>query len=185
MACLSYAPDLVWRSGHTRAIDRFMIMPGARYLVVAIAGLVLAASCSDGTSRSPFPADTHVIFPASEAPRFAEMNCVTSAIPSQAAEFWTPTEAQIEELEPRLYEHLRATRTRIDPESYVRQYAGFIVDGRQIIYVNGLNGDVLFNGERRLEWRESPIWVCDGGTLQFSAEYDPEEHRFLRPAFED
>lgn len=104
---------------------------------------------------------------------------------------WTPSEEQLEALEDQLIllvaRELENAGQTPSPGGYYRQYAGFIIGGRQIIYVNGVDeagidsdpGPAFHPGN----WREHAIRICDGGTITFGAEYDPATQQISNFAF--
>jgi hypothetical protein len=78
-------------------------------------------------------------------------------------------------------------------DDYFRQYAGFVVGGRPIIYVNGIHRsyiestiraqkEVLFHIAGS-DWQHEPIVVCDGGAAFFGVEYDVDSRTFRNLAF--
>src|SRR5262249_48262706 len=96
---------------------------------------------------------------------------------------WTPSPAQIDDLEGRLILLLSQQRETCgkSPSAgvYYRQYAGFIVGGRRVIYVNGVSESAVHESddpERPFDWRTQAMSVCDGGTITFGVEYDPATH---------
>lgn len=90
---------------------------------------------------------------------------------------WTPTRAQLAAFDSALTVHLRArlARERRHPpvSAYHRQFAGLVIGGRRIVYVNGFaaDEDVRFFPSN---WRAEPVSACDGGIGYFGAEYDVE-----------
>lgn len=101
--------------------------------------------------------------------------------------FWTPDPDAIRALEAALAPMLdRELAHRFKDSShrpgihdYYRQYVGIHVGRRRVIYVNGFHRLHVEHLERvRPEltprWRTQVVHVCDGGTLFFGAEYDPE-----------
>jgi len=98
------------------------------------------------------------------------------ATPQGAKDFWTPTEAQLDELEADLIKELEARR-RSDPRrdiAYHRQYVGFVKDGTSLIYGNYYPGaDGLFRYERT-----RAVGVCDGGSAFWGVVYDPATRTF-------
>ena len=64
---------------------------------------------------------------------------------------------------------------RYPPADYYRQYAGLIVNGRRVVYVNGFHRKYLEISARSGHtpaWRTTPVNVCDGAELFFGAEFD-------------
>jgi hypothetical protein len=106
---------------------------------------------------------------------------------------WRPTPGQIRELEAGLgpvlrdaleKRHARGAVTGHEPRAvyllshlapYRRQYAGLVLRGRRIIYVNAA---FFPPGEDTTRWRETASLVCDGGDDFFGVEYDPATRRF-------
>ena len=70
---------------------------------------------------------------------------------------------------------------------YLRQYAGVLVKGKRVIYVNGFNKGLLAEEAKSAEetkqkidttyWRHYPVHVCDGWMWFFGAEIDPASMR--------
>jgi hypothetical protein len=66
----------------------------------------------------------------------------------------------------------------------MRQYAGFIISGRKIIYVNAFPKGMieeearLLPGRPEFDWRHQAMRVCDGGHRFFGVEYDPATEKF-------
>lgn len=104
--------------------------------------------------------------------------------------YWTPGAAQIRELEAGLTPLLRDSLNRIGGGRtatvaqhlavYHRQYAGLVMNGRRIIYVNGFvqSPEMAEATGDTTRWRELPTQVCDGGEAFFGVEYDPATRRF-------
>ena len=98
----------------------------------------------------------------------------------RADNFWTPTKAQIVELEKYLERLSTLDSDRCcnsgkivgSPKDYPRQYVGVIVRGKQFIYINA--------GASETEEIRS---VCDGGKSFWGALYDPESKTFSELAF--
>ena len=103
-----------------------------------------------------------------------------------------PSAAQIEALESRLpavfKENLKARAG--DPmfganyperslSAYSRQYAGLVIHGHRIIYLNAFIARFTSNPR----WRDEPVIICDGGTVTFGVEYDPVTKTFANFAF--
>jgi hypothetical protein len=104
--------------------------------------------------------------------------------PQHVTGTWLPTSEQIREVEARLPGALGAIALRRgsqyrQPKSFQRQYAGFLIDGGKIIYVNAFPdgaGDPNPNappGFDHFDWRQQAVIVCDGGPAFFGVEYDP------------
>ena len=97
--------------------------------------------------------------------------------------WWKPKSDDIERADRKLtnavdaaFQRLEAKRREHRPDRYYRQYAGFLRDGKRVLYVNAL-GRQLSDGERwwKIEsrgWRDEFHNICDGGTTTFGAVYD-------------
>ena len=68
---------------------------------------------------------------------------------------------------PILQDALRQIPGR-EANDYYRQYAGAVIGGERIVYVNGFFGGKLADA---LQWRTKAIGACDGGSNFFGAEY--------------
>jgi hypothetical protein len=62
------------------------------------------------------------------------------------------------------------------PEKYFRQYAGIVLNGHKIIYVNALCEEA--GNKYETYWREHFVLVFDGGECFWHIRYDPETKRF-------
>lgn len=122
----------------------------------------------------------------------ATMHQCSRATPN-ATGAWTPTTAQLLELESQLPQ-LAALATQLgisqeigDPNASFRQYLGVIVDGHRFVYVNAAlskekpakaahiasqSTGTPFQAEPK------PIIVCDGGSHFWGVLYDPETKKF-------
>ena len=97
-----------------------------------------------------------------------------------AESFWTPTKTQIAELEERLkrLKDLASDRCcnygKIEgsPRDYPRQYAGVVVRGKKLIYINA-----------GVPATKEVTMVCDGGKSYWGVLYDPETKTFSELAF--
>jgi hypothetical protein len=101
---------------------------------------------------------------------------------------WTPSTAQIAELERRLPDALNTALSKRSTnnaraEVIARQYAGFLIGGRKTIYVNAFTKQETTAGAYPHDWRHSAVVVCDGGAVFFGVEYDPEKKTFANFAF--
>ncbi|WP_266160764.1 hypothetical protein [Dyella silvatica] len=71
-----------------------------------------------------------------------------------------------------------------NPESYVRQYVGITIRGRQYVYINAFHYSILSaHSKERDLWKHKPVMVCDGGDAFWGALYDPETREFSELAF--
>jgi hypothetical protein len=88
--------------------------------------------------------------------------------------YWTPTEQDILLLEENLPSFLleNSTSFRRKPpvweqlDTYKRQYAGLIMNGRKIIYGN------FFCSDPGTDWKEEWLFVMDGGDCFFQLQFD-------------
>jgi hypothetical protein len=108
--------------------------------------------------------------------------------PGPVEDVWTPSEEQIEEVEDNLILHLARELEQAgqspSPGGYYRQYAGFVVGGKRIIYVNGVDESAIERDTAAaFDWRTQAVQICDGGTITFGAEYDPTTRQFSNFAF--
>jgi hypothetical protein len=134
------------------------------------------------------PADG-AIFPESRARDL--LNQCSRGVPGPVEGTWVPSSRQIRELEARLPEALDnvlAKRGEYQNRSrdFLRQYGGFIVGGRKIIYMNAfprflIGEEKTFHADRHKtapDWRTEMKGVCDGGPAFFGVEYDPATRTF-------
>jgi hypothetical protein len=110
--------------------------------------------------------------------------------PGPVESVWTPTPAQLDALEDELIlflsRQLEAAGIGRSPGDYYRQYAGFVVGGRQIIYVNGVGAsaiDVEPIPYHPFDWHTQATQICDGGPITFGVEYDVATHSFANFSF--
>lgn|GEM_PF-501660 len=112
-------------------------------------------------------------------------------VPGPVQGTWTPSAAQIAELEARLpgaLDDVLAKRgdSRKRSRDFLRQYGGFIVGGRKIIYMNAFPRFLLRDEKSAYadrhrsvpDWRSVMEGVCDGGPDFFGVEYDPAMKTF-------
>lgn len=103
---------------------------------------------------------------------------------------WAPSPAQLDELESALIQlvsqELEEAGMSPSPGNYYRQYAGFVIGGRRVIYVNGFGASLLDhepNPYHPFDWRTQSTQICDGGPITFGVEYDPVTRRFANFSF--
>jgi hypothetical protein len=162
-----------------------------RFLVFSI--FALAAACAPPPAQPPEPSqhvtapllrpDQRTILDGPEALKLAHQCSRVSPGPVQSQ--WTPTEAQIAALEPTLASviatHLQAEESKASPGDYYRQYAGFVIRGRRVIYINGVDHSMIEqtpNPAYPFDWRTQAVEICDGGSITFGVEYDVESGYF-------
>jgi hypothetical protein len=107
------------------------------------------------------------------------------SFPERLVGSWRPSPAEVEAVERSLPSAIDAAFLRLRqlgnqqkrPERYYRQYAGFVRDGKRVIYVNAIR-DYLNEGrppEVTSRGRQDHfIDICDGGAIAFGAVYDIE-----------
>jgi hypothetical protein len=139
--------------------------------------LALAVGASAVAAAATWSAD-RAIFTA-EAAR-TKWSCLFRA----GATPWTPAAGDVDALEQRLPDHLRAALPRQRPArggkaplweratAYKRQYVGVRRDGRRIVHAN------FFCDAWKKDWRTEPIVVLDGGDCYFQIEYDVDKASF-------
>jgi hypothetical protein len=152
----------------------------------ALAFLAAAVLCSaPAEARSLLNPQWGTIFQAAQAGQLAHQ--CSRASPSPVTGTWQPTFAQIAALEPKLSDYLTAqlvpySKERPSAADYYRQYGGLVVNGRQIIYVNGFYRGLLLTAPQTA-WLTRPELICDGGIIAFGIEYDPATGAFNHFAF--
>ena len=152
--------------------------------VCGIALLLLTAPVVAATTLDP--ADGAVF--SEEAARDLLNQCSRNT-PGPVQGTWQPNKAQIaklEELLPKAIDEALAKRGEHPDRSrvYLRQYAGLVVGGRKIIYVNAFTRDVLGTEQSStLDWRLHATLVCDGGSGFFGVEFDPDKETFAHFEF--
>lgn len=111
--------------------------------------------------------------------------------PGPVSDVWTPSDADLDTLEDplivQLARELEARGESPSPGGYYRQYAGFVIGGKRVIYVNGVSEAAIERdlGNATFDWRTQPVQICDGGSITFGAEYDPATHQISNFAFND
>ena len=163
------------------------------FLVLAVPALAGCVQPLPPDAHSPWPAETHTVLSGEAATRLSRQ--CSRASPGPIDGVWMPTDAQITELEialrSLLAQRLEAAGLRSSPNDYYRQYAGFVIGGRPIIYVNGLDY-TLISEERDARrairtpgysWRTHSVDICDGGPITFGVEYDTTTRTFANFAF--
>lgn len=106
--------------------------------------------------------------------------------PGPISAVWQPSFAQIAAMEPKLSDLLSAqlkpySKDRLSAADFYRQYGGLVVNGRQIIYINGFYRGLLPTAGQN--WLTRPVLICDGGVMAFGVEYDPATGSFSNFAF--
>ena len=174
-------------------------------IMAMLLALILAGACSQsvappGEAATPVappvptvaldPAEG-AILPSAKAERLARQ-CSRKS-PGPVTGTWSPSKAMIADLEFTLGEEIEHELKAIPDagakaQDYYRQYAGLLIGGRQVIYVNGVHATVVERDQgagrpKRGLWTNEPIMICDGGTITFGVEYDPATKAFANFAF--
>jgi hypothetical protein len=167
-----------------------------RLLAVLIAA---TAACAPTSPPSPptavqeevaelWTADTRTVLTGDAAQTLARQCSRIS--PGPVEEVWTPSEAEIAALEDQLIlllaGELEEAGQSPSPGGYYRQYAGFVIDGERVIYVNGVDESAIErapNPNHQFDWRTQAVTICDGGPITFGVEYDPATRQFSNFAF--
>lgn len=128
--------------------------------------------------------DYWTILPRNEAEKMRQP--CSRPLLKQLGAVWNASAADIEKAERKLPAAIDAAFARLSraedqrrrPDRYYRQYAGFLRNGKRVIYLsaNGV-GKVITEADLG-EWRTTEILACDTGTYAFSAVYDLEKDRF-------
>ena len=107
--------------------------------------------------------------------------------PAHITGYWTPAVSDIQQLERDAPTYLKAQK-RTTPKMMVkhyRQYAGFIQQGRKMIYVNGFQDpeDRGYPSHGHTQWQSEPVVACDGGPSYYGMEYDIQTRQFYHLEF--
>ncbi|HEY1268934.1 MAG TPA: hypothetical protein VGH16_16880 [Candidatus Binatia bacterium] len=153
-----------------------MIKPAVRAFVVI--GLLY------GSAAAAERHDYWTILPKKEAEKMRQP--CSRPLLKELGSVWEPSEANIERAEKKLPAAIDAAFARLSrpedrrrrPDRYYRQYAGFLRNGKRVIYVSATGVDKNINEIDTREWRTAEILACDTGTYSFSAVYDIEKDRF-------
>lgn len=157
-----------------------------RTVAVAVAVALLAATNAFGGVLAAFEARDGAIL-SGEGSK-ALLNQCSRGAPRNVTGTWTPNRQQIAELEKALPAALAAEpshgRDLGSVKTFRRQYAGFLIGSRRIIYVNAFPPEVGGPNKegppaaRSFDWHKQPVMVCDGGPAFFGVEYDPATKAF-------
>lgn len=130
-----------------------------------------------------WPASTRTILSA-DAARALGRQC-SRVSPGPIEDVWIPNDADAAAVDDQLIilvaRKLEERGESPSPGGYHRQYAGLVIGGRRVIYVNGVQAQLTANGLS--DWRTQPVQICDGGALTFGVEYDPATRQFANFAF--
>jgi hypothetical protein len=172
-------------------------MVSVKHLIVAalIAGVATACApttappASDAAQEQVaelWTAETRTVLTGDAARNLAHQCSRVS--PGPVEDIWTPSDAEIAQLEDELILVVAQEQERAgespSPGGYYRQYAGFVVGGRRVIYVNGVDESAIQGGANTsFNWRAQAVQICDGGPITFGVEYDPATRQFSNFAF--
>jgi hypothetical protein len=166
---------------------------------VWLALLLAAAACAPTPSEPPpgaaqdqvaelWTANTRTILNGDAARTLAHQCSRVS--PGPVEDVWTPTDAEVDALENDLIllvaRELEGAGQSPSPGGFYRQYAGFVIGGRRVIYVNGVDESAVereSDPAHPFDWRTQAVQICDGGPIAFGVEYDPAMRQFSTFAF--
>jgi hypothetical protein len=159
-----------------------MFLRQFRHLALALCTLLLAAcSATAAPTATPPPrpaffssaAWTGVIVPAELGDLFYH-----NLTGQTSLRYWTPSQAQIDDLEKALPAYLRDNAPERSADlwqkvaPYKRQYIGILLGDQQAIYVNAM---CSMDDDR---WQSEPVMVMDGGDCFFNVTYNPATAQF-------
>ena len=144
---------------------------------------LLPPPLDDAIQVTPFDSSAGVILPEAVALELA-MQCSRRS-PGPVRGLWTPTSDAIAKFEAALAPVLVSAQRQSPLRNaaamgtdYLRQYVGFVIDGRRVIYVNALAAPPAGSAPR-LDWKTRGVRTCDGGARAFGAEYDVEAGKII------
>jgi hypothetical protein len=170
------------------------------FVPIALGSILGTATVAESGSTAPLPVLTGrdfsgVIFPAAQA-RSERID------QPEARDYWTPSPADVTEMESRLRGALARQRDADDRlqgrskgarrdvhafrshhigeilehlAAYRRQYVGIVVQGERRIFVNCFRADP----QQHPSWREQLVDVDDGGVYYWRIQYQIDRKRFL------
>ena len=148
------------------------------FVFFCVFGLMLGTTACTLTITPPAPAQrsaNRVIFTAEEAEAYR------NEINAQAAEFWTPADADVAALETDLPAFLQTAEhpwLRPSPPiwervpDYQRQDLGILEEGERVIYAN------FFCNAHDIDWENELVFILDGGDCYFQVKYNVESGEF-------
>lgn len=149
-------------------------------LLFAAAALTAAVVAAADEASDTLPARV-AILPAEQGA--ALLHQCSRSTPS-AEEFWTPTPQDVLEAEkalPHFMAHAKCHAPLHPVGEYLRQYVGITSGGRRMLYLNAVHADIVARmpgSGQFLDWRTTPIVVCDGGTAFWGVDYDVAARAF-------
>jgi hypothetical protein len=159
--------------------------------VIRAAGLTVLAVFFGACAMASATLDTASLAGLSGAEADGLLNQCSRQAPQKVQGKWTPNSAQLGDLRTRLPGALdralsKRQRNKDRAAEIAGQYAGFVIGGRKIIYVNAFPKrelDPPIPGMKAHDWRHEAVIVCDGGAVFFGVEYDPKNKTFANFAF--
>ncbi|MCO6512674.1 MAG: hypothetical protein J5I65_17970 [Aridibacter famidurans] len=165
-----------------------------KHLIFSLTIALLVAACTTWSTSSsidasptPYPKRERTTVLKGEQAEALLEQCSRPA-PSKIEGTWLPSDAEIAEMESRLNEirklkvsYLPEIAKELKIEESHLQYAGIIVEGRKLIYINAFPigySDTLKN-ITDIDWRQHAVEVCDGGSAFWGVEYDPAKKEFF------
>lgn len=128
-------------------------------------------------------AETRTVLQRDEA--LAMVDQCNRASPGPVEEIWTPSDAELDAMESQLTSlvarKLEERGESPSPGGYYRQIAGFVIGGRRIICVNGLDDNLVQALPRQdpsVNWTTDAVGAFGGGSITFGVEYDPATRQF-------
>lgn len=163
-----------------------MFSPAARSKQLLFASAVVCLVCGscrlpgNRTNPQPKPSESVTFTAAQTAILFSQLSqCDTSYIYNPEGT-WSPTFHDVIEVDHAIRAALaqaQLDRAGVFAQNYRFQYFGIIVHGRRKIFVNGFHEALLRAASAgSVEWRSTPIVVCDAGIGEFQTEYDVSSH---------
>ena len=168
-----------------------LAMPTLALLILLLAACARPADETIAPAQTAAPeqaarlwtAATRTVLGADSA-RALERQC-SRVSPGPVEAYWTPGDAQLAQMEPALLlllsQRLEAAGESAAPGDYYRQYAGLMIAGRRVIYVNGVHRSAIAGPP--FDWRRQAAQICDGGAITFGVEYDTTTRQFSNFAF--
>ena len=145
-----------------------------RYLLFAIAAIAAAVVATAEETHDTLPARVAVL-PAEMGP--ALLHQCSRGVPA-ADDFWTPSPEDVlaaEKALPHFMAHAKCHAPIHPVDEYIRQYVGITSGGRRLLYLNAVHFkivDRMPGSGQQLDWKVTPIIVCDGGTAFWGVDYD-------------
>jgi hypothetical protein len=135
--------------------------------------LAACAGCADKTSSMS------AVLSQSEA-RVLLKQCSRPS-PANVRNVWDVSGSVAADIDGRIGDvsKLRSSRGQpiTQPQKYLRQYGGVLVNSRKLVYVNAFYLASEFNPDK-IHWRTKATIVCDGGNSAWGAMYDPSTKSF-------